>query len=1343
MAAAEGNIGARVTLIGKAAFLGGVKEVSAAVAASNREMAASSKAAVDSQVKGYATLAEAQAAYRDKTAATAAENNAALAAVGKKATIGIAAAGALLVYEGLKIHASFQSAMLQSVNLAGVSQSRLGALTAGIKAMSPAVNQGLTPLANALYRIASTPAGLKATNAQLLNMVRYSAMLSTIGGPTTDLESTARIMGGVMTSGVKGTNDPKKIATIAAATVGSGDIRMSDVVDFLGSGATTSAKLVGASYPQLMAFLALAGSNLQSGQVSGHAIAHGFQLMAAPTPQAQEALGAVGLGATTLAQTMRNKGLGASAVQLGKALQAPLRNDADPNSPGLSQTLAKIGFHPDQIAQAESIGLGQMGAQGKSLEYLILTRMFGGAKMGIPLDMLVTQSANYNEILGRINKSGNNPNALNNEMARQMDTLSGKTGQFTKSLANLADTVGSDLTPALKVLLTIGTDVTSFFTQNQAAGIALAAVTTGILGPAIGVYLVKKFSDMGGAISTVVKGYGNIVQAILRKLIPSLYAEDAALVVNDGALATNDKAVTTNTGDIVANDAARSGGAAGWLKAIPFVAAAAGASYEASKLFGPVYNAMNQASYAAGATKYGPDGLPLGSTLSGYNANGSPKVLTQDKQWKKQIAALEVRHLRPRAPRVLGADAHPRRGRRPEPGRRHRSRQAQDRPVHERTGSQSRRRPEPRLHRRQGSVQSRPGPVEEAGGEPLMAIDFSSAGIAAEFTQIADSQVATNQSWATLLLTDGGFSPTDNNVQNVMAWMAAEEPPTNWFDRNNPLNCGQGPSGGGSGQGSYPDLNSAAFYTAQLINEPNMAPIQQALAGNVSRLALQAAVFSTQWGTVTPFPTTNVPVITDVGVQLLPGSNAAGSVNSGTFNPEQIGPPVLPPAPGMASNISADQFIINGSPIDVDVSGALVNVGITLDATQISVLELTMNDPMPRPILNSVVLGQQSVLTIGSLMFQLQMVEKQGSTVTASFSPWVVVALKSATGAVTVPPGIMTRTKFASLLVAQVQGAEFAQASESFLYAQGLGYDHTTLEQLSRGTKDLPLEDSWTCLQRLATEIGWRCFEFGGTVYFGPDSWLTAQTPAVTLVEGQNGVGTIDGTYDGKQPLGELTVNDSSGAWAPVPGDCVNVAGLGPMSGLWLVVTLERASLFHPDVTVTLQKPNPILKEPSSGGAQAAVGPGFAQTGNQQSATGSSKALQALQYCKNQLGVPYQWGGDNPQTGFDCSGLMQAAYQAAGVPITRTTYTQMPEFPLIPAGAQNLRPGDLVFFGTPGNPTHVGMFVSWDSGTNVATMIDAYDTGSDVRYDTFAPDIGAVGGSVGSDQYLGANRPAQ
>jgi cell wall-associated NlpC family hydrolase len=102
-------------------------------------------------------------------------------------------------------------------------------------------------------------------------------------------------------------------------------------------------------------------------------------------------------------------------------------------------------------------------------------------------------------------------------------------------------------------------------------------------------------------------------------------------------------------------------------------------------------------------------------------------------------------------------------------------------------------------------------------------------------------------------------------------------------------------------------------------------------------------------------------------------------------------------------------------------------------------------------------------------------------------------------------------------------------------------------------------------------------------------------------------------------------------------------------------------------------------------------------------------AARALAFARTQLGVPYQWGAEAPGRAFDCSGLTQAAYAAAGIALPRTAQAQYDHGPQLKPGAP-IAPGDLLFFGTgPGTVVHVGIAV------DATDMIDAPHPGALVR----------------------------
>ena len=93
----------------------------------------------------------------------------------------------------------------------------------------------------------------------------------------------------------------------------------------------------------------------------------------------------------------------------------------------------------------------------------------------------------------------------------------------------------------------------------------------------------------------------------------------------------------------------------------------------------------------------------------------------------------------------------------------------------------------------------------------------------------------------------------------------------------------------------------------------------------------------------------------------------------------------------------------------------------------------------------------------------------------------------------------------------------------------------------------------------------------------------------------------------------------------------------------------------------------------------------------------SPQALAALKEAEKYLGTPYRWGGSTPQTGFDCSGLVQWAYAKAGIRIPRVTDQQILAGNGTPVRRSELLPGDLVFFrDATGYVHHVGMSLGGD-----------------------------------------------
>jgi len=98
------------------------------------------------------------------------------------------------------------------------------------------------------------------------------------------------------------------------------------------------------------------------------------------------------------------------------------------------------------------------------------------------------------------------------------------------------------------------------------------------------------------------------------------------------------------------------------------------------------------------------------------------------------------------------------------------------------------------------------------------------------------------------------------------------------------------------------------------------------------------------------------------------------------------------------------------------------------------------------------------------------------------------------------------------------------------------------------------------------------------------------------------------------------------------------------------------------------------------------------------------------------IGTPYTWGGNDPDDGFDCSGLVSFVYrEVAGVELPRTARAQRQVGKQI--DRNHLKPGDLVFFttrGRRGGISHVGMYIGHDEfvhapNHNTTVRVDSLD----------------------------------
>jgi hypothetical protein len=238
-------------------------------------------------------------------------------------------------------------------------------------------------------------------------------------------------------------------------------------------------------------------------------------------------------------------------------------------------------------------------------------------------------------------------------------------------------------------------------------------------------------------------------------------------------------------------------------------------------------------------------------------------------------------------------------------------------------------------------------------------------------------------------------------------------------------------------------------------------------------------------------------------------------------------------------------------------------------------------------------------------------------------------------------------------------------------------------------------ENSWDAIGRLAEEVAWRRFTRGGRLWYASEEHLFRQKPALVVVEGKDGVDTVNGEIDlaARNLSAELTVQARAERWTALPGMVAVVREKGPFDGRWLVSNIS-GDLFDEAVTVTLRKPIPSKSEPAA--ERVAV------RGRKGSSSGSAlrdrivaKAEKSL--TSNTGHSYYSKAGaltDDPTPGApnrsDCSQWVRAIYLHAGAPDPGTwTGDQWNRS----KPTSDPKPGDLVIYGEGQSSHHVELYV--------------------------------------------------
>jgi len=282
----------------------------------------------------------------------------------------------------------------------------------------------------------------------------------------------------------------------------------------------------------------------------------------------------------------------------------------------------------------------------------------------------------------------------------------------------------------------------------------------------------------------------------------------------------------------------------------------------------------------------------------------------------------------------------------------------------------------------------------------------------------------------------------------------------------------------------------------------------------------------------------------------------------------------------------------------------------------------------------------------------------------------------------------------------------------------GKQYTETYVQryEFSRGLPGGQLgEDSWTCINRLAKQVHWRCFIVAGVVYFISDYDLIRSRPRMTIGEYTKGVDNIDFSLDSslKKP-DTVTIDCRAERWAAPPGTVVVLdQDLGPAHGAWIVADVIRPDISDQATMITLTRATVPLPEPAStvatsqtkttqdGGQSTDVDgdtvPGrkakLKDNGHAVAPAAAPSKVKAMIRAGNEIvGVKYGPGqhaasssGDHPE--YDCSSSIAHILLAAGLVTEGVNYVSGTFAQMYKSG-----PGDWVTIGANGG--HVWMKVA-------------------------------------------------
>lgn len=191
-----------------------------------------------------------------------------------------------------------------------------------------------------------------------------------------------------------------------------------------------------------------------------------------------------------------------------------------------------------------------------------------------------------------------------------------------------------------------------------------------------------------------------------------------------------------------------------------------------------------------------------------------------------------------------------------------------------------------------------------------------------------------------------------------------------------------------------------------------------------------------------------------------------------------------------------------------------------------------------------------------------------------------------------------------------------------------------------------PGESTWDAINRMAGEVGWRCWCDAGIMYFVSDEYLIGRRPSVTLSAAVDGVNGISWSQEGGVINAECSASMLSDAMGINPGACVLIEGEGVADGRWIVKSVSQ-SMFSIEATVTLTRAQPRLAEPRGDIGARATGPGRGASNTTDDDEVPNRIKDMIRKANKIDGCGYSQSSRNGPT-YDCSSAVCHILKAGG-----------------------------------------------------------------------------------------------